>query len=152
MSIEVVLFQLAEGAIVDTRQALSAVGLAPAMLTVDTFPAQVGCSLILVVDDTEEPAAIFTPGRLATFAIRGTDPHDVVILALQQPMVTPPKKWEILPLRLVVAANTTFPAQMSGRYTFEIIVNVDDQEVARERASTHVYSQQQIVDSRNATS
>ena len=110
-------FGIAEAAAFDMRGNITASGLCPPLLQVESFPVQINPWVILIVEshDTEGE-----PPRSGSLQLEVTGPDGNALVAMQQEVALQAKRVKGLPARAQIAAQLPMQAPKSGIYRVRV--------------------------------
>src|SRR5262249_18135666 len=116
---------LADAAVNDSRGNLSLIGFSPQAIVAESFPEQLSCNFVVILDDDEDPEPILTVGRSVTFRIELNGPDGEVLFYGSTVQRVEPKSLLVLPTRLQVVAHISFNASKAGIYRVGIRATID---------------------------
>lgn len=121
MSYEKLAFGVAEGAVIDVRGNVTALGLNPATWTFESFPAVAPFSVLLQVRwvdevNDQEPLA----GRQTHVAIEVSDPDGKTIFYTAQVVASQPKVVLEVPSSLTLVGQLPIQVEKPGTYTLKV--------------------------------
>src|SRR5262249_38722158 len=100
----------------DSRGNLSLIGFSPQAIVAESFPEQLSCNFVVVLDDDEDPEPILTAGRSVTLRIELDGPNGEVVFYGAPVQRVEPKRLLALPTRMQVVAHISFNASKAGIY------------------------------------
>jgi hypothetical protein len=136
-------FGLAEAAAFDMRGQITASGLVPALITVDSFPAQIGPWVILVLENSEQ---IEDPPRSANLRVEVLGPEGEALVAIQQelPLPQPANPIKGLPARAQVAAQLPMQVPKKGDYTVRLTLDLKAYGSSSHELKISIWDQQSV--------
>lgn len=115
----------AEGSAIDMRGSVTLVGFNPQVIFVERFPGQVAPTIVLVVEDTEDPEPLIVPGKMMKLRLQVTGPDgEVVLFTEQEQQVVTAKPFAEVRGRVQLLAQIPFPAGKVGEHKISVRLSI----------------------------
>ncbi len=136
-------FGVAEAAAFDVRGNLTASGICPPLLQVESFPAQIAPFVLLIAEDPDTQIA--DAPRTFNFRVQVLSPDGDALLVIQQDVPAQPRKIQSLPVRAQLVAQAPLSIPKAGCYTFSVSFGSPESGTISETSDLNIWDQAKIL-------